>query len=89
METLMDALDGSNDMWALDLDDDGNPIRAHRITRVENTLPGFPEKEIRWTACGERRSPETHPRGWWLCSKGQLPLGLASANHCGVRKVDI
>lgn len=71
-------------LWALDLDDNGSPVRAHRIVGVSR-LPGEPpETEVRITACGLRLDITSHPDGWWLVDPGELPLAQADANHCGV-----
>lgn len=78
----------TNDLWSLDLDANGLPVLAHRIVMIEQPLPGMPDKDIRITACGDRRD-ETTRCGWWWVSKGELPLGLASANHCGVRSTEL
>lgn len=70
-------------LWALDLDDNGNPVRSHRIVRREQGL-AWPGQEIRVTACGLRFDADNHPDGWWLVDPGELPLAQADANHCGV-----
>lgn len=78
----------ANDLWVMELDENGHPVKAHRITEVEQPLPGMPDEDIRITACGLRFTK--HKRvGWWHVPKGELPLGLASANHCGVRSTEL
>jgi hypothetical protein len=61
-------------LWMLDLDEDGWPVLAHRITEE---LPGGD----RVTACGRHAGLRTH-RGWWMTPPGELPL-QAHAVHCG------
>lgn len=78
----------TNDLWALEADQDGCPVKAHRITRVEPSLPGVPPDEARWTACGLRLTLKDRYGYWWV-PRGELPLGLASANHCGIRSTEL
>jgi hypothetical protein len=62
---------GVMDTWALDIDRDGHPWRAHKIVRAEaSDIFG----EVRWSECGLRFTNATHPHGWWTTRPGKLPL---------------
>jgi hypothetical protein len=65
-------------LWALELDAEELPVRAHLITRTEADGP----REVRWSACGQRFTAALHPRGWWSTRPGELPLA-EWAVHCG------
>lgn len=72
-------------LWALDLDNNGYPVLAHRIVNIERrhrkTQPD-PE-ETRVTACGMRLTVTNHPHGWWYVVNGELPIQVQYC-HCGV-----
>lgn len=72
------------ELWAMDLDGKGIPVRAHRVvnTEMQWRKSVYPE-EVRVTACGERRTAESHPDGWWTTEAGFLPL-LPEHVHCGL-----
>jgi hypothetical protein len=62
------------DLWMLDLDERGLPWRAHLIVQDDG--------KTRTTACGERVTEWSHPRGWWGCKPGTLPLARPETIHC-------
>ena len=66
-------------LWALDLDERGDPAQAHRIVAMEAQAQG---PEVRVTACGLRLDMFTHPRGWWRVKAGRMPLQDLYV-HCG------
>ena len=68
--------------WALDLDGQLQPWRAHRIIRTE-LLPHI--GEVRWSACGRSFTAGTHLHGWWDCLEGRLPLSEQHI-HCGLQR---
>lgn len=74
-----------NNLWALDLADNGNPERAHRIARVH----GDGCDQVRVTACGLQLDRTNHPNGWWSVAPGELPLAEVSKIHCGLQPVEI
>jgi hypothetical protein len=63
-------------LWMLDIDENGWPWQAHRIVADDGTT--------RTTACGERVTAHTHPRGWWSFPEEHLPLSGDNDIHCGV-----
>lgn len=65
-------------LWALDLDENHQPWRAHEIAATERSPDGD-----RITACGQRRTSGSHPRGWWSTTGDSLPL-QEHAIHCQV-----
>jgi hypothetical protein len=65
-------------LWMLDLDAEGWPRRAHLIVEERDG--------VRTTACGERATAGTHPRGWWSTRAGSLPL-VRRYVHCGVDRM--
>lgn len=73
-------------LWALDMDDHGNPTRAHRVTDIQcrhvKTRPDA--EETRVTACGMKLTVRNYPSGWWLVPHGELPLADVSKIHCGL-----
>jgi hypothetical protein len=77
----------SQDLWALDLEAYGPfgatavPVLAHKVVRLE----GAGIREVRITACGQRRTYHTHPRGWWTTLPGKLPLQPQHI-HCGLEE---
>ena len=64
-------------IWALDIDEDGHPWRAHLIV----TCDLRPAGEVRTSACGQQFTQSSHPRGWWEIEG--LPL-QDHAIHCGL-----
>jgi hypothetical protein len=67
-------------LWALDINSDGWPQRAHQIVQDDGV--------VRVTACGQRKTAGNHPRGWQEFPKGELPLA-ASAICCQEEKMEI
>ena len=70
-------------VWMLDFDDAGWPVRLHAIVATENA--GQPD-EVRVTACGVRATAQNHPRGWWDFPVGALPTG-PDLIHCAAPRV--
>lgn len=72
-------------LWAMDLDDSGNPVRAHLIVNIERrhrkTQPD--PDETRTTACGMKLTGKNHPEGWWYVPISELPIAVQLC-HCGV-----
>ena len=58
-------------LWALDLDEDRQPIRVHQVTSADD------HRAI--TVCGQTRSVQA--RGWWTSHPGELPIA-EHAVHC-------
>lgn len=78
-------LDDSMILWALDLDEQGNPILAHRIVDRKMTKgQGVIAEEYRVTACGLHLDAQNHPTGWWQLPPGEVPLAEISHVHCGL-----
>ena len=69
-------------LWALDVDSDNRPYRAHRIIDTGGDGAGR-VGEVRTAACGIRFTAGNHPRGWWWTADGRLPLGGPDCIHCG------
>jgi hypothetical protein len=70
--------------WAMDIDPTTKqPTGAHLIVAVENLGE---RDEVRITACGQRRTQDSHPHGWWSTAAGQLPL-QSHAVHCGAESM--
>jgi hypothetical protein len=85
----INPLDGNN-LWALDLDDQEVPVRAHLVVEVEHppVVPGTTAYgEVRITACGMHLTEHNHPLGWWYVPKGEIPLATAAAIHCGIKAI--
>jgi len=68
--------DSTEVLWAMDIDDSYQPVRAHKIVAVEQA--GL----VRVTACGLRLTALNHPLGWWQMAYGALPLQPQHV-HCG------
>jgi hypothetical protein len=77
-----DPAEDQKSTWMLDLDPDGWPVLAHEIATVERGNTG----EARITACGQRATAATHPRGWWSTPRGELPLSGEGDIHCWVSR---
>ena len=58
-------------LWALDLDEDRQPILVHQVTSADD------RRAI--TVCGQTRSVQA--RGWWTSHPGELPIAK-HAVHC-------
>jgi hypothetical protein len=81
----INPLDGNN-LWALDLDDQEVPVRAHLVVEYEHVAE-VPGSEVRVTACGMHLTEHNHPRGWWYVPKGEIPLATTAAIHCGIKAI--
>jgi hypothetical protein len=74
---LEQAAERGEGLWALDIDGDGWPWRAHRVVEVETSHAGWPTYYR--VACGDRLSVHFH--GCWGVKIGDLPL-QDHAVHC-------
>lgn len=72
----------SDNLWALDLDDDGQPWQAHLIVEPVEVPENGQWPDVLVAACGQRCAGWSHPRGWWGSDGTDLPLPK-DAIHCG------